>query len=424
MLMETLRKGEGLIQLLALSVVMLLCWFGILLRDVMHAVLLVSYMLVVVRSTSEGRLEPPEPSADKVGGTFSALLRLMVASWSIWAPLMLVYTFVGDAGVPFMVVLLFALVSFPSAVLLTALGNSLVALFNPITMVRTVSRLGFRYWQAAGVFCLSILGIITISANLGGWLAYQPLPFIGDILLIITAHTVQVGLLTVGAFSVGWTAFEAGDRLSLWTEQDLICAQVPDANPRGASVRRLEDRIDDELDVDIELTQNDPLPISPSPASVQAMVVDVETYDIEDLPEDTGNIELALSMQAPETLKAALESHDVSRVIELYDSIVRASGAEPSLPPAQQLRLADCLVEASRYQAAAAAYRLIAQSNASHRLAPVAILRLATLLSEHLNRADMATTLLRLLEKKYPDFKPRLERGRGDEEGTSTEHRS
>ena len=414
---RALRHGEQLIQLLALSVIMLLCWFGILLRDLFQAVLLLSYMLTVVRSASRGHISLPEPSAEQLGGTFSALLRLMVASWSLWAPLLLVYTFAGDSGRLFTITLLAALVLIPVAVLLTALGYSLVLLFNPLTLVRTISTVGFRYWQAALVFCLCILGVVFISANIGTWLTYQPIPFVGDVIMIVLAHTVQVGILACGAFAVGWVAFESGDRLALWTELDLIRAQVPDAVPKASAVKRREDRIEDERSVDLELTQNDPLPVMSPESQGASMHASVESYEISDLPLDEDNIDLSLSgmdvslsESVPETLSEALVGDDAVRIGDLYESILRASGSPPALTPAEYLKLGDILSKVGRYQAAANVYRKLAQTHASASLAPEAIYRLAYLMSDRLQRTDMATTLLTLLAEKYPDFEPMSER--------------
>lgn len=404
-LFKELKTHESLIQLLALSVIMLLCWFALLLKGLLQGVFLISYMLVVVKSASEGQFRLPEPSADQVGGTFSALMKLLVASWMVWTPLLAVYAFWGDSGFAFTLALLAAMLLFPGAVLVTALGYSLVALANPLALSRVLRSLGIRYWEAAGVFSLAIFGLFTVGVYLEPLLSVQPVPFVGDIVLIVLAHGVQAGFLTVGAFAVGWCAYEAGDKLSLWTEEDLIVAQVPDATPRARAVRRLEDRIDDEREVDIELSTGDALASTLVTPSVALEVgASVDTYEIEELPEDQGNIEIAVSRKGPETLEEALEAGDARRTVEMYDSIRRASGVAPALTPARSLQLADCLVAEGRYKVAATEYRRIAKTYAEDTVAPHAISRLAELLSMRLNRPDMAATLLDLLAQKYPGF--------------------
>jgi len=358
--------------------------------------------LVVVKSASEGRLKLPEPSSEHVGGTFSALLKLLVASWTVWTPLLAIYSVFGDANIAFMLAVFAAMLLIPSSVLLTALGYSLVDLANPLTIGSALRSLGLRYWEAAGVFSFAMLGLFAVGGYLEPLLAIQPVPFVGDVILIVIAHIVQVGLLTIGSFAVGWCAYEAGDKLLLWTEADLMVAQVPDASPRAQAVRRLEDRIDDELDVDIELSTKDPLVIVPNDVAHGSSIT---TYEVEDLPEDQGNIEIALSAKLPETLHEALTARDTRTSVAMYESIQRASGVAPVLTPELRLQLADSLVAERRYQAASTEYRAIAEMHPDHVLAPHAIARLADLLSAQLARPDMAEKLLTLLERKYPEFR-------------------
>lgn len=404
-----LTTRDGLIQLVALAFALLVLRIGLFIGMLVGIFLFTSYYLLIVRAAADGETELPPPSLEVLGGIGGALLRLLVASAWLWAPVALYLNYreglvdllmgsgrpLGDA-VGILIALLVAALM-PACVVIAAIGDSLIPMVDPRTALRLVRSVPRDYAQAAG-FWVAMWGADRLLAwVLELTLGQLPIPVLPTF-VIITAGLVPAFM---SAYALGRIAYQNGPRLGLYPVEELEKLQVPDAKPRAPRHKRRDER-DDILPMDMGLVAATaslgPAPTAPPPSFEGIPLADELPADeaIRLVPDER-------QLHSRGTLGELLEAGDNRAALTAYRQFRQYGVGDLDLTASQELALAGALEEAADLAGAAQALQRAAERDLTGPHAPQAIFSLAILLIERLGNNAAGEALLHQITENYAD---------------------
>ena len=235
----------GLLQLFGLGALLgFLGWLGTfplfgILSLFIYLGLYATYYFLVVSKATEG--EEGLPELEDFGGFGEILVtafRFIMSIAILWAPAVL---YLWNSSVsyheptdiitdPFLVIIL--LLSFlyvPGAIITTAVSQSLVAILNPVNVMRIALSIPGDYIVASVVWgvinVLQVLFKMALNATLGKVAIPLLIPWIYQVLTLI--------LPFASAFVLGWVIHQNGEKFGLLGPSDLMEPELPNATPQG-----------------------------------------------------------------------------------------------------------------------------------------------------------------------------------------------
>ncbi len=291
--LKAIFSPAGLIQLLAVALVLYLASWLPGIGRVLGLFVYISYFFRVIASAAQGGEKLPDPDDFLgIGSVVAPVLRFFVATTTIWLPALLyVLTFIGlrslleDPGAlssPVLVVLLLCgLCYFPAAIIAAAIAESVLAVINPMITIRMILRIPGQYALATFVCgaltVIDFLGVNAIAA------ALPSIPIAMPILIQMLGLVIPV----FNGMILGRLIYQNHEHFGILPAGASEEPEWPEAKPRGkldpsTKVGASEVR---PLEIAFDSTPEVPAP-GAVPAAEPASVVelDPEAFSSVDLP--------------------------------------------------------------------------------------------------------------------------------------------
>ncbi len=405
--LRVLKTPDALMQFAALSIVLGLASLAFGLGTLISGGLVTAYYLLVVNHAAEGLNGLPDAGSEENAGIVNGVMKTLVASWWLWFPFLF---WLGHQGTmldamdgelfPFknpisLILLILTVWLAPATIMCAATGGSLVEIVNPLNSLRIVASSPGGYLLSAGIWSLTVVADRLLAIPLAA--IYDALP----IIVIVPAITGFIGLFipVFSALMLGRLMYQHGVALGIYTHEDLIREQVPDAEPRAAlDVAKRHRPDEDPLPVDLELVEHNAHTAEPSPP-VFAAYDPVGPIDA-DLPVDE-DVAIELSDAPPQTLEEVLEAGDDEASLRRFREMRDSVGVE-FIPAHVNIELARVMERQRDIKGAAKAWQRAAR-DLSGPHAPDAVYGLALLMIDRLRKPEQGSTLLKTLIQKFPD---------------------
>ncbi len=231
----------GLFAALGVAVVRAALSYSILLGWALGACVFAAVCFGVIRSTARGSDDfETSDLGDVLTDVVLPGIKAFVGASLVWIPaaLWLRAKHPGCGLQPFSVLLdpvvwlllLGGVLYAPMAILSGAAGSSLLAMLNPLHVVRNALRLGREY-----VVLVAVLGVLFVpwflSLGVGALLNVLPLPFVPRVLDYALACYVPF----VASRIMGLLLYTHGDRIDYGLERDYLVPRVAGVAPRGVA---------------------------------------------------------------------------------------------------------------------------------------------------------------------------------------------
>jgi hypothetical protein len=388
-------SARGLIHILIVSFVLVamsrVVYFPILglpLVILMYFGVFAGYVFQIIQCSAGGEesLAPLGSFLREADSMFGCAVRLFLSLLVVLIPLFFYVYYYGlgvfHKGISDSVLLglsVFGVVYMPAAMILSAMGDSLVAMLNPLSVLGIIWRFPGQYFGLA----VLLLGVLYLMFFLSGQLQLLMGPaysFGGRWGRDWLGQSMFLAGSMFGALVLGRFIYQNAEAFGRTTGEALVPA-LPDAKPQAqmppewqhetVSVQKKVEPI--EIDFDDE---------------AQAPVVQGMLTPLAEKPKKT----------LLDLLCQALVKKDDQQALRAYEQL----GRIPELPADLELALAQMLDRVEQPLAAAMACRRAAQSDLDGPQAAQALLYGARLLVEKAGRASDGEALLRFLIQRYP----------------------
>lgn len=367
---------EGLLQFLALALILYLVAHVPLVGGILYGGVWVSYYFLIINKAAYGNAKLPRPAdfTDFVDDMVLPLIRFIAATLILWIPTYLyVRSRIGFGNLfanpvealadPVLILIVVVSVAyFPGAIITAAVTRSTLAMLNPLVILGIVLRIPGHYFLTVLVWGIMNVTDVWLLGHLAPVLGRFYLPLLTPVLLI--ALGLIVPILT--AFVLGWLIHQNGEVLGFVSARELMVAEVPGAVPRAALPSRSEPP-----------PESQPEPVKPIP------------------------LEPEPDLDPARALESSLKSGDNDAAMDAYRKL-QAAGLTPDLPPPPELRLANILERQGLSLDAAHACRRAAEKDPQGPLATRAIFTAARLLVERVGEVEQGKTMYRYLVENYP----------------------
>jgi hypothetical protein len=367
---------EGLLQILALAVILYLVAHIPLVGGILYGGVWVSYYFLVINKAAGGRTQLPRPAdfSDFVDDMVLPLIRFIAATLIVWVPAYLYVRsqvglgrlFADPAGAlsdPVLILIVLASVAyFPGAIITAAITRSTLAMLNPLVILGIILRIPGHYFLTVLVWGIMHVVDAWLMGLLGRLFVRISIPVLAPVLLI--ALGLIMPILT--AFVLGWLIYQNGEVLGFTHARDLMVPEVPGAVPHGALSPQKDERV-----------ESRPEPVEPIPLETEA------------------------GSDPARDLESSLQGGDNRAAADAYRKL-RAAGLTPDLPPQAELRLASILERQGLSLDAAHACRRAAEKDARGPLAARAVFTAARLLVERVGEVEQGKAMYRYLAENYP----------------------
>jgi hypothetical protein len=356
-------------------------WLGLIVFLLLFYGAWAGYYFTILRETALGKQGLPKLQGltEGIGAYFLSAIRFLLASALVLLPAWLYIRHVGWHLLLFqgwyhdpiiLLLLAFALVYLPAALITASVTESTLAMLNPGMVLGIILRIPAHYlgvvvaWgllMFAGIF---VEGWLLTKLLAGSWPGVFGL--LGKLWL-----SMSVGMIptTVSAMLLGWVIFQNGEKLGTLRSSDLLVPAFPGAKPVGVApdggwepkekARKKAERVE-------------PLPLEEAPAKPPQVA-----------------------------LQDALAGETSDRVLAAYRR-VQAAGFAPELKPELELRLAALLDKNEDSLGAVMACRRAAEKDPRGPVAARAIFTAARLLVERVGAIQDGVALYRYLLENYP----------------------
>jgi len=367
---------EGLIQFLALAVILYLVGWIPLIGGILYGGIWVSYYFLVIHKASTGSTKLPMPAdfTDFIDDMVLPLVRFILASLILVVPTFLyVRSQIGFlslfmnpraalADPVLLLIVALSVIYFPAAIITAAIARSTAAMLNPLVILGIILRIPGHYFLTVLVWAIMNVADMWLMSMLAPVLVRFYVPVLTPVLA--TAVGLIIPILT--AFVLGWLIYQNGEVLGLTQGRDLMAPEVPGAVPRGTLPAPQEPQV-----------ESRPEPVEPIPLE----------------PEER--------QDPARVLEKSLTGGDNPGAMEAYRKL-QAAGLKPELPPELELRLANLLERQGLSLDAAHACRRAAERDLKGPLATRAIFTAARLLVERVGEVAEGKAMYRYLVENYP----------------------
>ncbi len=375
--LKAIFSPEGLLQILALAVVLYLVGHIPMIGGILYGGVWVSYYFLVINKASGGSTRLPRPAdfTDFIDDMVLPLVRFIAATLIVWIP---TYLYVrsqigvgrlladpaGALSDPVLILIVLASVAyFPGAIITAAITRSTLAMLNPLVILGIILRIPGHYFLTVLVWGIMHVVDAWLMGFLGRLFVRIQIPVLAPVLLI--ALGLIMPILT--ALVLGWLIYQNGEVLGFTSARDLMVPELPGAVPRGTLPPQREEQVESR------------------PEPVEPILLEPET----DARDPAG------------VLESALQGGDNPAALNAYRRL-RDAGRTPDLTPPQELRLASILERQGLSLDAAHACRRAAQKDARGPLAARAIFTAARLLVERVGEVEQGKAMYRHLAENYP----------------------
>jgi tetratricopeptide (TPR) repeat protein len=351
-------------------------------------VILIKYSYTALSNTAQGKLNPPELSAETVNADISpAFKQLGLIAINGFLFFSIAQNFGQAASIIF---LLLAILGMPAMIMILACGNSVFKAINPLLFVPVIWRVGLPY--------LLMYFFLILLYGAPSALAYYLFKFLPDFLANFMAMAGKQYYTIMSYNLMGYVLLQYHEVLGYHVDYDDFVGQLPASNKTAAPI---DNNPLTEVDILIK----------------EGKFEEALTTIKNDLQQNNQDKELAaryykllkaggkkqeLLSFAPDYLRLLLSDNNKKTVRQVYKECLKIDAKFP-LPAEPLYNIAAILNKEGDPQSSLVAYVRLTKEHPKHDLLPESYLHMAKLLNERLGKPEQAKEILAVLIQKFAE---------------------